>query len=278
VADYDKVILPGQEGKIDVKIHGHKIHPGRFNKAYTVKTNDPENSRLVLHIMGDIKKVFDISKPLSTSGFMNEKIKLETVVSNLLLDKIHIKKARWSGKSKNAEEFEKKLRFKLKTVKKGEKYQISVWNKDPLPPGHYMADLVLTTDFDKLKEKSIPVRITITPDVEVHPRTLHLGEMMVPEGTSRSFDRTFRVIATRGDSLKVLRIVPDSEDITINIKEIHPGKSFQGTVRVRPPKMVGRYNSSFTIFTNYPGYEELSVFVKGVIRRGTPKQQVGSKR
>ncbi|UCF06823.1 MAG: hypothetical protein JSV33_07310 [bacterium] len=278
MADYDKVILPGQEGKIDVKIHGHKIRPGRFNKAYTVKTNDPENSRLVLSIMGDIKKVFDVSKPLSISGFKDEKLKLETIVSNLLTEKIHIKDARWSVKSKGTKEFEERIGFKLKTVKKGEKYQITVWNKKDLPPGHYMADLVLTTDFDRLKEKSIPVRITITPDVEVHPKTLHLGEMMVPEGTSRSFDRTFRVIATRGDSLKVLRVIPDTEDITINIKEIHPGKSYQGTIRVRPPKMVGRYNSSFKIITNYPGYEELDVFVKGVVRAGTPKQQVGSKR
>lgn len=277
MADYDKVILPGQEGKIEVKVYGHKIHPGRFNKSYTVKTNDPENSRLVLSIIGEVKRVFEIPKPLSISGFWGEELKLETAVNNLLDEPIKIKDAEWAGEGKDTELFKEKLGFKLETVEKGRKYRVSVWNKKDLDPGHYMADLVLATDFKKLEKKRLPVRITILPDVEVHPRTLHLGEMMIPEGTTKSFDRTFRVIATRGDSLKVLRVIPSRDDITINIKEIHPGKSYQGTVRVRPPTDVGRFTGAFKIITNYPGYEELNVDVKGVVRKGVPKKQVGSK-
>ncbi len=59
MADYDKVIPSGSEGKITVKIHGHKIHPGRFKKSWTVSTNDPENERLVLYVGGSVKKVFE---------------------------------------------------------------------------------------------------------------------------------------------------------------------------------------------------------------------------
>jgi hypothetical protein len=39
---------------------------------------------------------------------------------------------------------------------------------------------------------------------------------------------------------------------------------------VRPKSTVGPYSGYFTIKTNYPGYEELKVLVKGTVRTGVP--------
>ena len=268
MADFDKVIPPGKEGEIKVKIFGTKIHPGHFNKGYTVTTNDPNNSRVVLSIAGDIVRVFDFSNDLTISGFKDEDLKLETIITNLIETPIKITDYKWVQRAGFPDDFEKKLGVKLEKIEEGRKYRLKVWNKKKLNPGHHMADLVLATDFHLLKEKSIAVRFTITADVEVHPRTMHLGEMFVPEGTSKSFDRSFRIIAARGDSLKVLSVIPDREDITVNIKEVSPGKSFRGTVKIRPPSTVGRYTASLKIITNYPGYEELKLPVKGIVRTG----------
>lgn len=81
-----------------------------------------------------------------------------------------------------------------------------------------------------------------------------------------SFDRQFRIIAARGDSLKILGAEPDREDITVKIQEIQAGKVFKGTVRVRPPSQMGNYDGTVKIKTNYSGYEEITLYVGGRVR------------
>jgi hypothetical protein len=272
VADYDKVIPPGKEGNVKVKIHGTKIHPGHFRKGWTVTTNDPENATVVLHVAGDIRKVFEFSKPLSMTGFVDEDFKLETIITVLLDDPIIITGYHWSQKHRDAMTLENKLGVEIEQIleppkqEKGRKYRLKLWQKGELGTGHYMSDLVLETDFEAMKEKAVPVRISITPDVEIHPRTIFMGEMRVEEGTSRSFEKTFRVIAARGDSLKVLKVIPDSDDVTVNLKELHEGRAYRGTIMVRPENNVGPYASYVTIMTNYPGYEEVKILIKGTVR------------
>ena len=267
MADYDKVILPGQEGRIGVKIYGHKIHPGHFRKGFTITTNDPTNKKIVLTINGDVTKVFEVTKDLYISGFADEDLDLETTVINRLDEPIRITGARWAEKGRDSAELAEMFDVTLESLEAGRKYRVAISNKKPLEPGnHYMGDLVLETDFPKLKEKKLIVRVTVTPDVEVHPKNIIMREMRVREGLSQSFDRVITVIAARADTLKIRDIISDREDITVSIKEVHPGKSFRCTVRVRPPSVNGKYVGELRILTNYPGYEEIPVKIMGSVR------------
>ncbi len=273
MADFDKVVPPGKEGKINVKIYGHKIFPGQFKKSYTVTTNDPDNERLVLTLAGEVVKVFDVSSKLALTGFTDEDLKKETILTNLLDEPIHLNGYRWSEKSSNSQDMEDKIGVKLEPIESGRKYRLTVWNKERLAPGHYMGYVFLGCDFEGLKEKKVMVRFTVTPDVEVHPKTVFMREMIVEEGTSKSFDKKITIIAARADSLKILKIVPDREDVTVNVKEIVPGKSFRCTIRMRPPTKTGRYIATLKIHTNYPGYEELPINITGTVRVMARKEQ-----
>jgi hypothetical protein len=267
VADFDKAILPGKEGKIEIKIYGHKLHAtGRFSKSWTVTTNDPAQRKIILRAQGSVKKVFDISKNISMSGFSDEDLAFETILSNRLETPIHIKDFSWTEKPNNPNELPKVMGVKLETVEKGQKYRVKVWRKEKLDPGHYIGELVLATDFDKLPEKKLSVRVTVMPDVEVHPRAIIMREMVVPKGATKSFDRVFRVISSRGDSLKVFKAVPSSEEITVKITETTPGKAYRCTVKVRPPSQPGRYTGAVKLYTNYPGYEEINLPITGSVR------------
>lgn len=263
MADFDKVIPPGQEGEIKVTIYGNKISTGRFSKKYTVMTNDPENSKVVLAVSGNIKRVFEISKGLSMFGFADEQLNAGVTVVNVLDTPVRITGYEWAEKSRNMGD---RVEVKIKEVEKGKKYKLDVWAKDNLAPGSYFGEIVLQTDFEAVKEKVVKVTLRISPEVDVNPKTLHFMEMSVPEGTSKSFDKVFRVIANRGDTLKVLDVIPDREDISVSMKEVEPGKIYRGTVRIRPPTSLGKYSGSLKILTNYPGYEELTVAIRGNIR------------
>ncbi|HUV37814.1 MAG TPA: hypothetical protein VMX58_12830 [Patescibacteria group bacterium] len=273
MADFDKVIPPGKEGKITVKIYGHKIFPGHIKKSYTVTTNDPENESVVLTLSGDVVKVFDVSTDIAVTGFSDEELKKEVILTNRLDKPVHLSEYRWSESTQNAMGLTDKLNVKLEPIERGQQYRLTVWNKEPLKPGHYLGDLFIKSDFEGLPEKKVMVRFTITSDVEVHPNNVIMREMIVEEGTSKSFEKKITIIAARADTLKILKVEPDREDITVNVQEIVPGKSFRCTIQLRPPTETGRYLGNLKIYTNYPGYEVLPVSITGTVRMMARKEQ-----
>lgn len=266
MADYDEVVPSGQGGEIRVKILGAKIHnPGRFTKSWSVVTNDPEKKKLILKLSGNVKQVFSTSGQLFMSGFNDEAIRVDMTLENKLEEPIHITGWQWDENAKESG-IDRNVGIDMKEVERGRTYRLTAWKKAGSEPAMYRGEIVLATDFAGMPEKKVPVRLTISRDVEVHPNKVYLGEMVVPEGSSKSFDREFRVIATRGDSLEILGAEPDREDITVKIQEVQAGKVYKGTIRTRPPSKMGNYEGSITIRTNYPGYEEIILYVGGRVR------------
>jgi hypothetical protein len=267
VADYEKVIPPGQEGNVTIKIDGNKLFPGMFEKNFAVSTNDPENRQFTLTVQGTVRKVFDLSRQMSWIGFTDEDLKFEVDITNLLSSPINVKTARWGDDGSN-KDLERKLGIKLETVEKGKKYRLKIWNKGELPPGKYTQGIVLATDYSKLAEKKLTVVLVVRSDVELLPDPLYFGDMVIPPGATKAFDKTFNVIAARGDSLKIVSAEPSRDDITVNIQELQPGKSFRGTVVVRPSNRIGQYTGFVKIRTNYPKCKELTLDLRGNVRVG----------
>jgi hypothetical protein len=54
----------------------------------------------------------------------------------------------------------------------------------------------------------------------------------------------------------------------VKIQELQPGKSYRGTVWVRPTSRLGQYAGSIKFYTNYPKYKELVLDVVGSVRVG----------
>jgi len=204
---------------------------------------------------------------LVQAGFADEDFKIESIITNVLEIPVNITSVKWAEASK-AKGLDQKIGTKLETIEKGKKYRLKVWRKKPLDPDNFMADLILTTDHPKLQEKIVKVSLSIANDVELHPQTLYFGELVLPPGTTKTFDRTFNIIAARGDSLKVLKIVPSRDDMTVKVQEIQAGKSYRGTVWVRPTSRIGQYAGSIKIYTNYPKYNEMTLNVIGSVRVG----------
>ena len=277
MADYDKAIPPGREGKINIKLDGKKLFPGFFEKNFTVRTNDPENVQFVLVVTGSVKKAFELSREMRWTGFVDDKFSFEVILTNLLPTPINITSARWADDAQG-KALGEKLGIKLETIEKGKKYRIKLLKKKELPTLTTMANIVLTTDFPKLKEKSIPMSIVVQKDVEIYPDRLYFGEMIIPPGATKVFDRTFNIVATRGDSLKIIKAVANRDDMTVKIQELQPGKSFRGTVWIRPSSRLGQYAGSIKIFTNNPKNPEIILEIVGSIRVGEAVEGVSRDR
>jgi len=268
VADFDKVVAPGQQGKVHIKIDGKKIGAGPFDKAFAVKTNDPENEQFNLSVQGTVTKALEFSREMRWAGFTDEPLKIESYITVTLSSPMNILSARWDddGKAKGLPE---KIGVKLDAIERGKKYRLTVWKKADLAAESVVSNIVLATDNPKLKEKIVPVAFTIMNDVELHPQRIYYGEMIIPPGATKAFERSFNIIAARGDSLKIVKAVSSRDDMTVKIQELLPGKSYRGTVLVRPTSKIDRFTGSVTIYTNYPKYREVVLDVVGSVRVGT---------
>ncbi len=267
MADFDKVILPGKEGKIAIAITGFKLHSGRFDKSFTVTTNDPDNQKVILSVTGIIKNVLDFSNTtLSLSGFIGETLKTEMIVSNKLPQPVKITGWHWAENAKDYDFLCKNIGVKLETLEAGKQYRLETWTKEPAKPGQFGGDLILQTDFKEMPEKKVNFNMVVTPDVQVHPATVIMREMVITEGTTQNFERSISIIATRGDTLKVLKVIPDRPDITVNLREVKAGKAFSCKVSIRPPSESGKYVGNITFVTNYKGYENLTAEIRGTVR------------
>jgi len=267
VADFDEVIPPGQEGKITIKIFGAKLgFAGFFTKGFTVRTNDPDNAQFALAVQGTVKKTFQFSGEMRWSGFFKEKMIFENLITSMLPTPINITSVRWGadGKAKGLDE---KIGLKIKTVERGVKYRLTIWSKKELPPGSFTAEIILATDHPKIGEKAVAMTVIVQKDVDIRPDRIYTQEMVVPAGYMKAFDHTFDIVAARGDSLKILKAVPSRGDMTVKIEEIERGRLFRGTITVRPKSTMVQYLGSVRVYTNYPGYRELTVGLVGNVRQ-----------
>ncbi len=268
VAEYDKVIAPGQQGKVHIKIDGKKIGAGAFDKGFLVKTNDPANEQFNLSVKGFVAKALEFSREMRWAGFTDETLKIESYITVVLSSPMNILSARWDDAAA-AKGLPERIGVKLDPIARGKKYRLTVWKKAELAPGTVVSDIVLTTDSPKLKETIVPVALTIMNDVELHPQKIYYGEMLIPPGATKGFERSFDIIAARGDSLKIVKAVSSRNDMTVKIQELIPGKSFRGTVLVRPTSKIDRFEGTIKIQTNYPKYREVVLDVVGSVRVGT---------
>ncbi len=273
MADFDKVIPPGQEGKVNIKIDGKKLYPGLFDKKFTVRTNDPDNAQFDLAVQGTVKKALDFSREMRWSGFVDDQFKFEVEITNLLDTPVNITGARW-GDDAAARGLQERIGIKVETIEKGKKYRLKLWKKKDLVAENLAANIVLTTDFPKIKEKSVQMSILIQKDVDIYPERLFFGEMVIPPGATKAFDKVFTIVGVRGDSLKILRAVPNRDDMSVRIQELQPGKQFRGTVWIRPSSRLGQYAGSIRIYTNNPKQREIILDVVGSIRVGDAVEEV----
>ncbi len=227
-------------------------------------TNDPENPRVGITLKGKVKKVFQLSQPLALSGFIGEDFSIKAILENKLDQPVHITGVGWSESTD--ENIKNNLEVKLEAVEEGRKYSITVDDKDRFTKGSYHGALVLKTDFDKVKEKTVDVRVLVHAEVQLYPEKLLLPEMVVPQGATKSFQKVVTIIVKKGDSLKIKDVVPSREDIVTTLTEVKPGKAFRCKLTIRPESRDGEYKGSIKFITNYPGYEEVEVEILGRVR------------
>jgi len=208
--------------------------------------------------------VFNLSTPLHISGFKKEPIEKKVQLTNKMEQPIHITGMHW--KKDTDDMLKNSLLVNIEPLTEGEVYSITARAKEHFETGHYFGTLILNTDFEGVPEKVIRVRVLVNSDIETYPKKVLIPDMLVPEGTSRSFKKVITILAKRGDSLKVSRVIPSRDDIAVNLREVREGKAYRCKITIRPETENSDYKGKLTFITNYENYEEVEVEILGRVK------------
>lgn len=154
---HDRTILPGGEGKIDVKIT-IKGKIGSISKTVRVYSNDISNNPELLTVKALIKDSIQISsKSLSFKGKEGEVLTQSVDIIAQEDKPLDIKAGVFS--------LQDKVTYRIEETEKGRAFKITFTNL-PQPAGRFRGTLKLTTNYDDKPEITITLSGRFTEDTK----------------------------------------------------------------------------------------------------------------
>ena len=260
MAQYDKVIPPGQEGTITLEINGKKVH-GSFNKRATVQTDDPKHPQMTIALAGKIMTYVDIlpSNRVYLSGMYGENISKElTISSNEKMKDFVV-----TGLSSNIDD---KITYKLIPDSEPGRYKIKVWKNPKLPTLHTWGSLYVDTNSEHTPKKIIQVNVATRGAIVCQPSTLTFGAVTIPDQSLAEMEpseKSLTVFKVKGD-FEIRNVEFSSPDYTAEIEPIEDGKRYKVIVNFAPESKKKNYYDEMIINTNDP--QEPSVRIRLIAR------------
>jgi len=161
VASFDKVIPPGGEGKITLKIKTGG-YQGRISKGARVYTNDPKKAFFLLRLAADVKvPIYIYPRFVNFIGRPGQ-----SLTRYVLIEAREEKPLKITPVGFNLQD---KVNFTIQEMVPGKKFQI-VLATAPQVVGAYNGFLKLKTNYPETPEISIKIRVKIRPIKAPLPR------------------------------------------------------------------------------------------------------------
>lgn len=229
MAKFDKVIPPGQEGKISMVIEGKKVH-GSFSKSATIHSNDPKNPVMTITMSANEVPYVSVepTERLYLQGRYGEKIgKVLTLRSNEEdLD------FRITSLESNIDD---KITYKSETMEDGS-YQVHVWKNPKLPTLNTYGSLTVHTNSENSPEKVIQVQVITKGSITVQPTTINYGAVRFSKKDEEAgvVKKSVTVIKSQGE-FSIRDIEFNSDRYEADVDEVVPGKRYKVDVTFHPP-------------------------------------------
>ncbi|MBW1853417.1 MAG: DUF1573 domain-containing protein [Deltaproteobacteria bacterium] len=171
MASFDKVIPPGQEGKVTLSVKTKNMS-GKFAKSATIKSNDPKNPKLRIKLKGEVKKYISVkpSNRLYLTGYEGDIISKSLKIINHQESQL---------KLTNIEStMDDKIEYDLKPIVAGKEFELIVKTVKELK-GRSNGKITITTNSEKKPNLEISVSINFRDELTISPSTLHFGKISI---------------------------------------------------------------------------------------------------
>jgi hypothetical protein len=227
---YDRVIPPGQEGKIELVIDGAKVS-GQFSKATEVKTNDPDRAQVTLLMSGKEIAYVRIA-PEGTvylHGRPGEPVEKEVTIASNEKD-LDFKV---TGVSSNMDD---KIKYSYAKGKNPGEWVVKV-SKDPkLPVMSTYGSLIVATNSQHSPATTLQVHVMTKSSVLVSPSVLNYGQVKFADdkGPGSQSTKTLTVTKATG-KIKITEVTCSNPNFKPTVETVIPDQQYRINVVFVPP-------------------------------------------
>ena len=253
--EYPDSIPPGESGDFPFLLDTSGL-AGRFQRAITIESNDPDTPRLKLELMGTAKQYIEIS-PRSAgfdTTYLDGPKKRVLRITNNAESPADIKLA---PTTKHA-----RFKFQLVEKKPGFQYELHVSTLTPYRQrGMLRGTAVLRTNVEAQKTISVRATVYVAGRLDVRPSRVLIQE---PRSSSRPASRKPRsgTVTFRNhgpNPVKLLDAAADDPLIEVTIVPMTPGKRYEVKLRMPHDYLPPKKGRTLTLRTDDPEKPTLKV-------------------
>lgn len=266
IAEADKIIKPGQIGKVKTKLET-KDFKGPITKDITIVSNDPENPQFKLFLKAMVRPVVEVL-PDATLRFVKLKRDVGKVQRLLVTEEEN-----FEFKILKYESSQPYIKFehipapqdKINPQYKNKQYEITVLIGPEAPVGGLNEKVFVYTNSKLVPKIELKIFGLVRPEIMVTPPKLEMGEI---EATS-DFQRMIRVKDNSGSGkFEIDSIQSTLPFLTVSQEVIKPGEDYNLNLMFSktPPK--GAFEGKLLLKTNseFEEYKNIEIFISGIIK------------
>ena len=263
VADFDKVIKPGQTGKVHAVVDSATFS-GPISKGVSVFTNDPEHPQIELTIHAKVEPYISI-KPGYARYITVQGEPLEGNIAQTL----------WApdGTAWDITSIDSPYPFLAVTFHeakpeerlpdaKGKQWKVEMKLSNQAKVGPLSDYVTVHTNHPKQKIVQIPVSGFVRPVVATTPPNADFGKIELKEPLKKALN--IRNFAT--EPIKVTSVDPTlPKGIDAKLETLEEGREYQVRIVLNPELAKGPFLGKLVIHTDSPKVPTLEVEVKGIV-------------
>lgn len=246
--DWTHKVPPGKTGVVPIQFNSAN-YGGPVTKTVTVTSNDKSQPTVVLQLKGTIWKPIDVSPNFAVLNVPAEsKTPVSTVVKiiNNTDEELTLSPPELSNKFFDAA---------IKIFKPGKEFDLTVSTVPPLNAGSVQGQITIKTSSTKTPVITVTAWANVTPVVAINPPSITL-----PPPTPNKQAPTVTIQNNGQNPLALYDATIDSKDLSVDLKEVAPGKSFTATVNVPENfKLAAGQQIKVTMKSNHPSFPVLTV-------------------
>jgi len=230
VATYDKVISPGEEGKIHLAVDGARVS-GEFNKSADVLTNDPDHPHLTISIGGhEIPYVNVIPEgTMYLHGRFGEAVEKDLTITSNEKD-LDFKV---TGVTSNIDD---KITYKTEAGTKPGEYTVKVFKNPKLPSLSTYGSLIVHTNSKKSPDTTLQVHVMTKGSITLSPTTLNFGEVQFTAQNAPPVTATKAIVVTKATGkFQIKEVTVSNPNFKTALEPMTPGQQYRVQVTFTPP-------------------------------------------
>jgi len=259
---YDRVVQPGETGKIPIKVKTLSAS-GTLSKSVTVTTNATMNkTSIVLHIKGEVWQPVQVTPRSAAFGRVtSDKAKVGLARKLTIVNNVE-----GEMKLSGIEVSNPVFKAEVTPIEPGKKYELTVTVVSPLKTGNNSGKIKLTTGIAGTPTLHIPVYAYVTSPVDVTPTKLSL-----PVTRLQNLTRQFYIRSNVNQPLEITDLKSSSPDLKLKLTDVRKSLTYRLTVDVpatyKPPAS-GRDTISFKTNNSAVPSITIPITLRRIITKG----------